>query len=325
MRPVCECLRRTACALTACAIAPAAIAQAYPAKTVRVIVPYATGGGTDIIARVVTQRLSEMWGQQLVVDNRAGGGTVIGTQLAANAPADGYTLLVSAPSFAINPTTRPNLPYDVARDFKPVTQLALQPYVLVTHPKVPANDVKEFIALAKDKPDSLNFGSTGTGSGSHLAAELFKIMTHTRTQHISYRGMGPAVIDVMGGQVQFIFGTVLAVVPHMRTGKLKALGVSSERRSASLPTLPTIAEAGVPGYSTVSWTGMHVPAGVPNAIVSKLNTDVLAVINRPDVRERFLHDGAEPAGGTAAEFGRLIRDEIAKWNKVIKTADIKID
>ena len=301
------------------------LAQSYPAKTVRAIVPYATGGGTDIIARAVTQHLSEMWGQQIVVDNRAGGGTVIGTQLAANAPGDGYTFLVSAPSFVINPTTRPNLPYDVLKNFRPVTQLAFQPYVLVTHPSVAARDVKEFIALAKERPDALNFGSTGTGSGSHLAAELFKIMTHTTPQHISYRGMGPAVIDVMGGQVQFIFGTVLAVVPHMRTGKLRALGVSSEKRSASLPTLPTIAEAGVPGYSTVSWTGLHVPAGVPDAIVKKLNADVLTVINRPDVRERFLHDGAEPAGGSAAEFDRFIRDEIGKWRKVIKAADIKID
>ena len=301
------------------------LAQSYPAKTVRAIVPYATGGGTDIIARAVTQHLSEMWGQQIVVDNRAGGGTVIGTQLAANAPGDGYTFLVSAPSFVINPTTRPNLPYDVLKNFRPVTQLAFQPYVLVTHPSVAARDVKEFIALVKVRPDSLNFGSTGTGSGSHLAAELFKIMTHTTPQHISYRGMGPAVIDVMGGQVQFIFGTVLAVVPHMRTGKLRALGVSGEKRSASLPTLPTIAEAGVPGYSTVSWTGLHVPAGVPETIVKKLNADVLTVINRPDVRERFLHDGAEPAGGSAAEFDRFIRDEIVKWRKVIKAADIKID
>ena len=301
------------------------LAQSYPAKTVRAIVPYATGGGTDIIARAVTQHLSEMWGQQIVVDNRAGGGTVIGTQLAANAPGDGYTFLVSAPSFVINPTTRPNLPYDVLKNFRPVTQLAFQPYVLVTHPSVAARDVKEFIALVKVRPDSLNFGSTGTGSGSHLAAELFKIMTHTTPQHISYRGMGPAVIDVMGGQVQFIFGTVLAVVPHMRTGKLRALGVSGEKRSASLPTLPTIAEAGVPGYSTVSWTGLHVPAGVPETIVKKLNADVLTVINRPDVRERFLHDGAEPAGGSAAEFDRFIRDEIVIWRKVIKAADIKID
>ena len=314
-----------ALAVTALAFAAIAGAQTYPVKTVRVIVPYSTGGGTDIMTRVVTQRLAEMWGQQIVVDNRAGGGTVIGTQLAASAPADGYTLFVSAPSFVINPTTRPQLPYDVIRDFKPVTAFAHQPYVLVTHPKLAVRDVREFIALATERPDSLNFGSTGTGSGSHLAAELFKYMTHTRPQHISYKGMGPAVIDVIGGQTQFIFGTVLAVVPHMRSGKLHALGVSSERRSASLPALPTIAEAGVPGYSTVSWSGMHVPAGVPDAIVRKINADVVAVIARADVRERFLSDGAEPAGGSAAEFGRFIEHEIVKWKKVITAAGIKID
>ena len=313
------------------AAVPVLIAQAsipsesYPNRTLRVIVPYATGGGTDIMTRVVTQKLSEMWGQQIVVDNRAGGGTVIGTQLAANAPADGYTLFVSAPSFVINPTTRPGLPYDVVRDFKAITIFAYQPYVLVTHPKLPARNVKEFIALAKERPDSLNFGSTGTGSGSHLAAELFKYMTHTTPQHISYKGMGPAVVDVIGGQVQFIFGSVLAVVPHMRTGKLRALGVSSERRSASLPDLPTIAEAGVPGYSTVSWSGMQAPAGVPDAIVKKLNADVNTVIARADVRERFLHDAAEPGGGSTAEFGQFIKDEIVKWRKVIKAADIRID
>ena len=311
------------------AAAPVLIAQAsasaYPAKTVRVIVPYSTGGGTDIVTRAVTQKLTEMWGQQIVVDNRAGGGTVIGTQLAANAPADGYTLFAAAPSFAINPTTRPGLPYDAVKDFKPITQIAFQPYVLVTNPKVPVRDVREFIALASERPESLNFGSTGVGSGSHLAGELFKFMTHTRPQHVSYKGMGPAVVDVIGGQTQFIFGSVLAVVPHMRSGRLRGLGVSSERRSASLPALPTIAEAGVPGYATVSWCGMLVPAGVPDAIVAKLNADINTVIARADMRERFLTDGAEPAGGSSADFGRLIGDEIVKWRKVIKAADIHID
>jgi tripartite-type tricarboxylate transporter receptor subunit TctC len=318
-------LNKVLFALIICAAASSAAAQTYPIKTVRVIVPYSIGGGTDIMTRVVTQRLSEMWGQQIVVDNRAGGGTVIGTQLAANAAADGYTLFVSAPSFVINPTTRPELPYDVLTAFKAITVFAYQPYVLVTHPKVPARDVKEFIALSKERPDTLNFGSTGTGSGSHLAAELFKYMTHTSPQHISYKGMGPAVIDVLGGQVQFIFGTVLAVVPHMRTGKLHALGVSSERRSTALPNLPTIAEAGVPGYSTVSWSGMHVPAGVPDTIVKKISADVISVIGRADVRERFLHDGAEPGGNTPAAFNRFVQDEIVKWRKVIKAADIRID
>jgi tripartite-type tricarboxylate transporter receptor subunit TctC len=250
---------------------------------------------------------------------------VSGTQLAVNAAPDGYTLFISAPSFVINPTTRPKLTYDVTRDFKPITVMAYQPYVLATNPKVPARDVKEFIALAKDKPDSLNFGSTGSGSGSHLAAELFKYMTRTTTQHITYKGMGPAVIDVLGGQVHFIFGSVLAVVPHIRSGKLNALGVSSEKRSASLPDLPTIAEAGVPGYSTVSWSGMQVPARVPNAIIEKISADVNAVIARPDVRERFMHDAAEPGGGTPAQFSRFIQDEIVKWRKVITAADIHIE
>ena len=312
---------------TACGVyaQPVDNVVAYPVKAVRVIVPYSTGGGTDIMTRVVTQKLSEMWGQQLVVDNRAGGGTVIGTQLAARSPADGYTLFVSAPSFVINPTTRPGLPYDVLKDFKPVSQFAFQPYVLVTHPKVPARDVQEFIALASEHPEALNFGSTGTGSGSHLAAELFKYMTHTKPVHISYKGMGPAVTDVLGGQIQFIFGSVLAVVPHVRNGRLHALGVSSERRSQSLPNLPTIAEAGVPGYSAISWSGMHVPAGTPDAIVEKISADVIKVIARPDVRERFLNDGAEPAGGSPADFARLIRDEIVKWRKVIQFAQIKIE
>ena len=317
-------MTRSALALALLAAAVAA-AQQYPTKTVRVIVPYSIGGGTDIMTRIVTQKLTELWGQQIVVDNRPGGGTVIGTQLAANAPADGYTIFVAAPSFVINETTRTNLPYNVTRDFKPLTVMAFQPYVLVTNPKVPARDVKEFIALAKAKPDSLNFGSTGTGSGSHLAAELFKYMTQTATQHITYKGMGPAVIDTLSGQVQFLFGSVLSCVPHIRSGKLHALGVSSEKRSAALPDLPTIAEAGVTGYSTVSWSGMLVPARVPDPIIEKLGNDLNGVLARPDVRERFMHDAAEPGGGTPQQFGRFIQDEIGKWRKVIKAADIHID
>ena len=310
-------------ALALLLFAPAlAGAQQYPTKTVRVIVPYSIGGGTDIMTRIVTQKLTEMWGQQIVVDNRPGGGTVIGTQLAANAPADGYTIFVAAPSFVINETTRTNLPYNVTRDFKPLTVMAFQPYVLVTNPKVPARDVKQFIALLKDKPGAYNFGSTGTGSGSHLAAELFKFMTHTTPQHITYKGMGPAVIDTLSGQVQFLFGSVLSCVPHIRSGKLNPLGVSSEKRSASLPELPTIAEAGVPGYSTVSWSGMLVPARTPSAIVDRLSADLNNVLARPDVRERFMHDAAEPGGGKPEEFAQFIPAEQKKWTKVIEDAKI---
>ena len=318
-------MTRLAVALFFLAAAACAAAQQYPTKTVRVIVPYSIGGGTDIMTRIVTQKLTELWNQQIVVDNRPGGGTVIGTQLAANSPADGYTIFVAAPSFVINETTRTQLPYNAMRDFKPLTIMAYQPYVLVTNPKVPARDVKEFIALLKAKPDALNFGSTGTGSGSHLAAELFKYMTNTKPEHITYKGMGPAVIDTLSGQVQFLFGSVLSCVPHIRGGKLHALGVSSEKRSAALPDLPTIAEAGVPGYSTVSWSGMLVPARVPKAIADQLSVDLNGILARPDVRERFMHDAAEPGGGTSDQFAHFLQDEIVKWRKVITAANIRID
>lgn len=309
------------CAALSCSAA----ALAYPLKPVRMIVPYPPGGGTDIMARVVSAKLAEIWGMQAVVDNRGGGGTVIGTEIAARSPADGYTLLITSTSFVINPTTRTKLPYDTLKDFVPITQFAFQPYVLVVHPKVPARDVKEFIALAKADPDALNFGSTGIGSGSHLAGELFKIMSGTNLTHISYKGMGPAITDLLGGQTQFIFATILPVTPHVRSGRLRALGVSSEKRSSILPDLPTIAEAGVAGYHTISWSGMFAPAGVPPAIIGKLNAEVVRIIHQTDTRERLASDGAEPAGTSAREFDAFIRSEIAKWAKVIRAANISID
>lgn len=240
-------------AVVSCGMAaPVSFAQdRYPLKPVRMIVPYPPGGGTDIMARAVSAKLSEIWGMQVVVDNRGGGGTIIGTEIAARSPADGYTLLITSPSFVINPTTRAKLPYDTLRDFEPITQFAFQPYVLVVYPKVPAHDVREFIALARAKPDALNFGSTGIGSGSHLAGELFKIMSSTNMTHISYKGMGPAITDLLGGQTQFIFATILPITPHVRSGRLRALGVSSEKRSSILPDLPTIAEAGMPVHEIV--------------------------------------------------------------------------
>jgi tripartite-type tricarboxylate transporter receptor subunit TctC len=200
-----------------------------------------------------------------------------------------------------------------------------QPYVLVVYPKVPARDVREFIALAKANPDALNFGSTGIGSGSHLAGELFKIMSRTNLTHVSYKGMGPAITDLLGGQTQFIFATILPVTPHVRSGRLRALGVSSEKRSSILPDLPTIAEAGVPGYHTISWSGMFAPAGVPPAIIGKLNADAVKIIHQAETRERLASDGAEPAGTSTKEFDAFIRSEIAKWAKVIRAAKISID
>ena len=302
-----------------------AMAQSYPTKPVRAIVPYPPGGGTDIMSRAICAKLSEVWGMQVVVDNRGGGGTIIGTELASRAPTDGYTLLITSPSFVINPATRSKLPYDTVKDFQPVTQFASQAYVLALHPKVPARDVKEFIALAKAKPDSLNFGSTGIGSGSHLAGELFKYLTGTALTHVAYKGMGPAIADLIGGQTQFVFATILPVTPHVRSGRLRAVAVSTEKRAATLPDLPTIAEGGVAGYGTNSWSGMFAPAGTPRAIVEKLNAEIVKILHQPDTRERLAADGAEPAGTTIREFELFIRNEIAKWSKVLRAAKITVN
>ncbi len=299
-------------------------AQPYPAKPVRAIVPYPPGGGTDIMSRAICAKLSEMWSVQVVVDNRGGGGTIIGTEIASRAPADGYTLLISSPSFVINPTTRSKLPYDTVKDFQPITQFGSQAYLLALHPKVPARDVKEFIALAKAKPDALNFGSTGIGSGSHLAGELFKHMTGTGLTHVAYKGMGPAIADLLGGQTQFVFAAILPVTPHVRSGRLRALAVTTEKRAAILPDLPTIAESGVPGYSANSWSGLFALAGTPRAIIEKLNADVVKIIHQSDTRERLAADGAEPAGTSIKEFEAFIRNEIAKWAKVIQAAKISV-
>ena len=301
-----------------------AFAQNYPIKPVRLIVPYPPGGGTDIMSRAIAARLSERWGQQVVVDNRGGGSTIIGTELAARSPPDGYTLLSTAPSFAINPATRPKLPYDTLRDFAPITQAATQPYVLALHPKVAAHNVKEFVALAKAKPGTLNFGSTGVGSGSHLAGELFAAMSQTKLTHIAYKGMGPAITDLLGGQTQFVFAAIVPVSPHVRGGRLRALGVTGPKRSTVMPELPTVAEAGVPGYQATSWLGLLAPANTSPAIVGKINADVIALLSHAELRERLASDGAEPLGTSSREFETFLRDEIAKWGKVIRGANITI-
>jgi len=302
-----------------------ASAVAYPTKPVRLIVPFAPGGGTDIVARAVAHKLTEVWSQQVVVDNRGGAGTVIGTELGAKAPPDGYTLLMGTTTLAINPSVRAKLPYDTLKDFVPVTQTAFQTYILAVHQSVPARDVKQFIALAKAKPGTLNFGSPGTGTGSHLAGELFKFMSGTDLVHVPYKGSGPALSDLLGGQIQFIFGTILSTFPHVKAGRLRALGVSGVKRASALPEVPTIAEAGVPGYSAASWNGVLTPAGVPQPILRKLNSDLVKVVNSPEVRERLSGDGGEPVGNSAEEFGAFIRSEIEKWAKVIRAANIRVE
>ena len=302
-----------------------AAAEEYPTKPVRLIVPFAPGGGTDIVARAVAPRLSEMWNQQVVVDNRGGGSTIIGTDLAAKSPPDGYTLLMGTTTLAINPSLRRKLPYDTLKDLEPVTQAAFQAFVLAVHPSVPARDLKEFIALAKAKPGTLNYGSPGTGSGSHLAGELFSMLSGVRLVHVPYKGSGPALTDLLGGQIQLIFGTILSTYPHVKSGKLRALGVSSPKRSAVLLDIPTIPEGGVAGYGATSWNGVLTPAGVPKPILAKLNADIVKALHSPEVRQRLAADGGEPVGNSAEEFGAFIRAEIAKWAKVIKAANLRAE
>ena len=303
------------------AAAPAS-GQNFPFRPVRLIVPFAPGGGTDIIARALALKLSDKWGQQVVVDNRGGGGTIIATELAAKAPADGHTLLVGTTTFVINPSYQPRLPYDTLKDFEPVTQIAFQPYLLALNNKIPARDVKEFVALLKAQPGAYNFGSPGTASGTHLASELFKMMSGTSAVHVPYKGTALALADVIGGQIQFIFGTILATAPHVKAGRLRGIGVSSPKRAATLPEMPTITESGVPGYSATSWAAVYAPAGVPHAVLNKLNTDVVEAVRSDEVRERLAADGAEPVGSSARDLAAFVRSEIAKWATVVKAANL---
>ena len=300
-------------------------AKSYPVKPVRFIVPFAPGGGVDIVARTVAQKLGDILGQQVIVDNRGGGGTIIGTELGARAAPDGYTLLFGSTTLAINPSLRKKLPYDTLKDLTPVTQAAFQPYVLAVHPGVPAKNVKEFVALAKAKPGSLTYGSPGLGSGSHLVAEFFALSTGTRTVHVPYKGSSLAMADLIGGQIQFTYGTILAVAPHVRSGKLRALAVSSAKRSAGLPEVPTIAEAGIPRFDATSWNGVFVPAGTPRPIIDKIHDGVVRALQSPEARERLTNDGAEPVGSTPEQFAAFVRAEMAKWGKVIKAAGLKVE
>jgi tripartite-type tricarboxylate transporter receptor subunit TctC len=300
-------------------------ARNYPQKPVRFIVPFAAGGGVDIVARAVAGRLGEIVGQQVIVDNRGGGGTIIGTELGARAAPDGYTLLFGSTTLAINPSLRTKLPYDTLKDLVPVTQASFQAYVLAVHPSVPAKNVKEFIALAKAKPDTLTYGSPGIGSGSHLVAEFFALSTGVKTVHVPYKGSSPAMADLIGGQIQFTYGTILAVYPQVRNGKIRPLAVSSAKRTSVMPDVPTIAEAGVPRFDATSWNGVLVPAGTPRPIITRIHESVVRALQAPDVKERLTGDGAEPVGSTPEQFAAFIRAEMAKWSKVIKAAGIKAE
>ena len=306
------------------ATAPPGSTPDYPYRPVRFIVTFAPGG-SDVVARMLGLKLSEKLGQPFVVDNRPGAGSTLGTAIAAKAAADGYTLLFATGSFAVAPGFYKNLPYDPVKDFAAVGSVGSQPFMLVTHPSVPANSVKELIALAKSKPNQLNYASTGTGGIGHLASELFKSMTGVRITHVPYKGTGPAVMAVLAGEVQLMFPNVSGSLQQVRDGKLKALAVASARRSALAPDLPTFAEAGVPGYEAGTWYGVAAPRGTPQSVIGLLNREIVAVLQGNEFRERLAALGIEPVVSTPKEFADFVQAEIAKWARVIKDAGVSLN
>ncbi len=303
--------------------AAAAAEPNYPARPIRIIVPQSPGASTDITARLIGQKLNETFKQSVVVDNRPGSSGIAGTEIVARAVPDGYTLMVVASSFSINPALQPKLPYDSVRDFTPITQLSKFPNMLAAHPSVPVKTLQDVIALAKAKPGQLNYASAGSATGTHMSAELLKQMTGIDIVHIPYKGGGPAMVATMGGQTQLIFGTTIGLLPHVRSGKLKAIALTSAKRSAAAPEILTFAESGVPGYEHEPWNGMFAPAKMPKAVVAKLNAEVARILQTPEVRKIFEHEGAEPVGNSSEEFAGIVKSETAKWAKLVKAAGIK--
>jgi tripartite-type tricarboxylate transporter receptor subunit TctC len=297
-------------------------ARDYPTKPIRFLVPYPPAGGTDIVARTLTEPLAQVLGQPIIIDNRGGAAGNLGTDLAAKAPADGYTVLFTLSSHTINPRLYDKLPFDVEKDFVPVSLAAMIPQVLVVNPAVPVTNVKELIALARSQPGKLNYASVGTGSPGHIAGELFKLKTGIDMVHVPYKGGGPAVTDTLGGQVQLLFVSLPAALQYVKAGRLRALAVTSDQRSVAAPDIPTIAESGVDCVVN-SWYGALVPARTPPAIVAKLQAAFAKVLATPEIRQKLLAQGAEATSSTSAEFDRLIRDELAKWDYVIREAKIK--
>ena len=296
---------------------------AYPTRPIRMIVPQSASGSTDLIARVVAQRMSETLGEQVVVDNRPGAGSINGTEIVARATPDGHTLLTVAASFTINPSLHSKLPFDPIRDFAPITRLATLPHILVVHPTVQAKTVKDLIALAKAKPGELNFSSSGIATSTHLAAELFMHLTGVKMVNVPFKGGGPGMVGLLSGQTHLYFATISTALPHIKAGKLRALAVSSPKRSIAAPEYPTLAEAGVPGYSHQSWVGTLAPAKTPPAVIARLNKELNRITTLPEVKALLLRDGLEAVDDTPQEFAAVIREEVAKWMKVVKAAGIK--
>jgi len=303
--------------------AAATASDAFPARPIRIIVPQSAGGSTDLAARIVTQRLSDALGQAVVIDNRPGAGSLNGTETVAKAAPDGYTLLAVAASFTINPSLHEKLPFDPVRDFAPITRFAALPHILVVHPTLPVKSVKELIALAKSKPGELNYASSGIATSTHLAAELFKHMTGTDMVQVPFKGGAPGVVGLLSGQVQLYFATISTALPHVKSGKLRALAVTTAKRSIVAPEFPTIAEAGVPGYEHASWVGLLAPARTPSAVLMRLYKESAAIVYAPEPKALLLHDGLEPVGDTPQEFASVVKNEVTKWMRVVKAAGIK--
>jgi tripartite-type tricarboxylate transporter receptor subunit TctC len=317
--------RSTVAALSLALLASGASAQGFPSKPVRIIVPFPPGGGTDVVARTVAPKMQEILGQTVLIENRAGAGGNIGTELVAKSPADGYTLLVASAATAINNTLAKNPGWDLNKDFAPVVLLVLNQSLLAVHPSVPATNVRELIALAKARPGQLTFASYGNGSSAHLIGELFKMMAGVDLLHVPYKGAAPAVNDLLGGQVNLLFGDVAALLPHVKAGKLKSLGIGSARRFGGLPEVPTIAEAGVPGFEGGGFLGLAAPAGTPREAINALNAAALKSLAAPEVNERLNALASPPVGEAPEYFGRFLRGEIDKWARVIRAGNIKAD
>ena len=319
MRPVLKMLMRGAWLM----LIAVSAAAAYPDHPIRFVVPVAAGGGNDIVARLLAQKLTDAWGQSVVVDNRPGAATAIGAEIVARAIPDGYTIMLTSVSFAINAGMRKQLPFDPVRDFATITQVARVPQIMVVNPAVPAATLAEFIALAKAKPGQLNYASAGTGSSTHLAMELFMDMTGTKLNHVPYKGTAPGLTDVIAGHVQITFDAIPPTLPHVKSNRVRALAIGGTQRFPTLPDVPTLAEAGLPNYTFQSWFGIFAPARTPEAVVRTLNRELVRIIALPETRKAFVELGIEPVGTSPEDFGKYLRAEIARWSDVMRAHNIR--
>jgi tripartite-type tricarboxylate transporter receptor subunit TctC len=318
---------RTFALLSLTAVSAGALAQgtspSYPTKPIRFVAPFVAGGPTDIQARMLGEKLGQRFGQQVIVDNRGGAGGNIGMEIVAKAPPDGYTLVIATVgTWAVNPHLY-KLPFDVLKDFAPIIQVSTSPGVLIVHPSVPAKSVKELIALAKQKPGELNYGSSGVGGFGHICGELFTLMTGTKMTHIPYKSSAPSLTDLVGGQIQVLFNNMISTVPHVKGGRVRALATTGAKRSPALPDLPTVAESGVPGYENSSWSAVAVPAKTPKPIVARLHREFSEILKLPDIQQKHAEVGAEIVGGTPEQFHSYLKSEVEKFGKLVKAAGIK--